>query len=165
VGVKEFHIDHPLDPANKFLNHASVESNEVLNVYSGNIITGADGTATVELPDYFSALNADFRYQLTVIGQFAQAIVFREIENNVFVVKTDKPAVKVSWQVTARRQDAWMRTHSLQVEEDKPEEERGYYLNPELFGQPEERSLSWLHHPDTMQDAKALRSREKTGAN
>ena len=29
------------------------------------------------LPEYFSALNRDFRYQLTVIGQFAQAIMLR----------------------------------------------------------------------------------------
>jgi hypothetical protein len=130
----------------------------------GNITTGPDGTVTVELPSYFSALNGDFRYQLTVVGQFAQAIVFKEIENNAFVIKTDKPSVKVSWQVTARRQDAWARNHPMQVEEDKSEKEHGYYLHPELFGQPEEQSLSWLHHPTTMRDAKALWSREKASA-
>jgi hypothetical protein len=161
-GFKQFHIDHPLDPANKFLNHAAIESNEVLNVYSGNITTGADGTATVELPSYFSALNGDFRYQLTVVGQFSQAIILKEIENNAFVIKTDKPATKVSWQVTARRQDAWATAHPMQVEEDKSEEERGYYLHPELFGQPEEQSLAWVHHPATMRDAKALESRART---
>jgi hypothetical protein len=162
-GLKQFHIDHPLDPANKFLNHAAVESNEVLNVYSGNITTDADGTATVELANYFSALNDNFRYQLTVVGQFAQAIVFKEIQNNAFVIKTDKPDTKVSWQVTARRHDAWAKNHPMQVEEDKSEKERGYYLHPELFGQPEERSISWLYRPATMRDAKALWSREKVG--
>jgi hypothetical protein len=161
-GFKQFHIDHPLDPANKFLNHAAIESNEALNSYSGNITTGADGRAIVELPSYFSALNDDFRYQLTVVGQFAQAVIFREIENNAFVIKTDKPSTKVSWQVTARRQDAWAKAHPMQVEEDKSEQERGYYLNPELFGQREEQSLAWLHHPATMRDAKALESRAGT---
>jgi hypothetical protein len=31
--------------------------------------------AVVTLPDSFEALNRDFRYQLSVIGQFAQAVV------------------------------------------------------------------------------------------
>jgi len=131
-----------------------------MNMYSGNVTTGADGFATVELPGYFSALNGDFRYQLTVIGQFAQAVVFKEIEGKAFVIRTDKPAVKVSWQVTALRQDAWVRNHPMQVEEEKPANERGYYLNPELFGQPEEQSLAWLYHLATMRDAKTLWSRQ-----
>jgi hypothetical protein len=161
-GFKSFHIDHPLDPANKYLNHAAVESSEVLNIYSGNVTTDANGMARVNLPNYFSALNRDFRYQLTVLGQFAQAIVLKEIENNAFFIKTDKPSVKVSWQIMGLRQDAWVMNHPMQVEEDKPEKERGYFLNPELFGQPEEKGLSWLYHPATMRDAKALWAREKT---
>ena len=44
-GNKAFLIDHPLDPANKYLYHYCIESNEVLNVYSGNVSTGADGMA------------------------------------------------------------------------------------------------------------------------
>jgi hypothetical protein len=159
-GIKAFHIDHPLDPANKYLNHASIESSEVLDMYSGNITTDLSGMATVAMPDYFSALNGDCRYQLTVVGQFAQAIVAREIENNTFVIKTDKPSVKVSWQVTGVRQDAWVKRHPLKVEEDKPRKERGYYLHPELFGQPEEKGVVWLYHEDLMRDAKALWSRQ-----
>ena len=45
------------------------------NVYDGVVVTDDDGDAMVELPEWFEALNRDFRYQLTVIGQFAQAIV------------------------------------------------------------------------------------------
>jgi len=86
-----------------------------------------------ELPSYFEALNQDFRYQLTVIGQFAQAIVAREIANNRFTIQTDKPAVKVSWQVTGIRHDAYAEAHRVQVEEEKPASERGTYLHPELF--------------------------------
>jgi hypothetical protein len=163
-GIKAFHIDHPLDPANKYLNHASIESSEVLNMYSGNITTDLGGMAMVTLPDYFSALNGDCRYQLTVVGQFAQAIVAREIENNSFVIKTDKPSVKVSWQVTGVRQDAWVKHHPLQVEERKPKKERGYYLHPELFGQPEEKGVVWLYHEDLMRDAKVLWSRENANS-
>jgi len=85
------------------------------------------GNATIELPDYFAALNRDFRYQLTVIGEFAQAIVAKEIHNNRFTIRTNKPRVKVSWQVTGIRQDAYPNAHRIQIEEDKPAEERGHY--------------------------------------
>jgi len=85
---KSFKIDHPLDPANKYLVHDSVESSEMMNIYTGNIITDTQGDAMVSLPDWFEALNTDFRYQLTVVGQFAQAIVAREIENHQFEIKT-----------------------------------------------------------------------------
>jgi hypothetical protein len=107
----------------------------MMNIYNGNIVTDRHGVATVELPTYFEALNQDFRYQLTVIGQFAQAIVAREIANNHFTIKTSKPSVKVSWQVTGVRHDAYAEAHRIQVEENKPGEERGTYLHPELFQQ------------------------------
>jgi hypothetical protein len=79
-----FRIDHPGDPENKYLTHSYVESDDRLNVYSGNVTTDANGDTTVGLPDYFEALNQDFRYQLTVIGQFAQSMVAEEIRNNRF---------------------------------------------------------------------------------
>jgi trimeric autotransporter adhesin len=161
TGVKAFHIDHPLDPGNKYLNHFAIESNEVLNTYSGNVITDANGTARVELPAYFEALNTNYRYQLTVLGQFAQAIILQEIQNNSFVIKTDKPLVKVSWQVTGVRSDANVKAHPMPVEEDKPEAERGYYLTPQAFGQPEEKSMDWLYHSDTMSDTKALEQKRQ----
>jgi hypothetical protein len=131
-----FKIDHPLDPANKYLYHSFVESPDMMNIYNGNIVTNRHGLATVELPSYFEALNQDFRYQLTVIGQFAQAIVVREIDKNHFTIKTNKPSVKVSWQVTGIRHDAYADAHRVQVEEDKGKE-RGTYLHPELFPQTE----------------------------
>lgn len=134
-GAKNFVIDHPLDPLNKYLYHAAIESPELLNVYSGNILTNAEGKATVRLPAYFESLNADFRYQLTVVGQMAQAVVLHEIEGSQFVIMTDKPSVKVSWQVSGRRQDAYAKAHPMKAEVDKPLEERGRLLfteNPSL---------------------------------
>lgn len=133
-GTKSFKIDHPLDPANKYLVHFCVESNEVLNIYNGNVITDANGDATVTLPDYFEALNRDFRYQLTVIGQFAQAIVSEEIQNNRFTIKTDKPNVKVSWQVNGIRNDPYVKAHPVQVEVEKTGAERGKYIHPKEYG-------------------------------
>jgi hypothetical protein len=84
-------------------------------------------------------LNEDFRYQLTVIGQPAHAVVAEEITDNRFMIKADHSDVRVSWQVTGIRKDAWAKMNPLVVEEDKPEEARGTYLHPEAFGQPETR--------------------------
>jgi len=55
-----------------------------------------------------------------------------------FLIRTDKPHVEVSWQVTGVRQDAYALAHPLQVEVHKPEQERGLYLHPQAFGVPEE---------------------------
>ncbi|MGD1149500.1 MAG: hypothetical protein ABR961_16305, partial [Thermoanaerobaculaceae bacterium] len=157
-GTKNFIIDHPLDPENKVLVHAAVESNEVLNIYSGNVTTDAEGRGVVQLPDWFEAENTDFRYQLTVIGRFAQAIVEQEIDNNRFAIRTNLAMVKVSWQVTARRNDAWMKAHPFVAEQDKPAAERGFYLAPEACGQPEEKSVTWARDPEMMRRMKEERA-------
>ena len=121
---KNFQIDDPLDPANKYLRHASVESPEMMNIYSGDVLTNKSGFAIVTLPPYFEALNREFRYQLTPIGHLCQATVVREIENNRFVLKTSKPFVKVSWQVTGVRHDPYANANRIRVEEEKPLLER-----------------------------------------
>jgi hypothetical protein len=136
-----FMIDHPLDPETKYLRHSFVESPDMLNVYNGNITTDANGEAHVSLPHYFEALNHDFRYQLTVIGQFARAIVLREIADNGFTIKTDQPRVKVSWQVTGIRRDAWAAANRVAVEEEKAAEDKGRYLHPEVRGQSKEAQI------------------------
>jgi hypothetical protein len=142
-----FVIDHPTDAANKYLYHSFVESPDMMNIYNGNIATDAGGTATVTLPDWFEALNRDFRYQLTVIGQQAQAWVASEVVNRAFTIKTDKGNVKVSWQVTGIRQDAWANAHRIPLEVDKPAEYQGHFLHPELFGHEGEPSIGEMHHP------------------
>jgi len=142
-----FLIDHPLDPAHKYLYHSFVESPDMMNVYNGNVVTNQRGVATVTLPDYFEALNQDFRYQLTVIGQFAQAIVAKEINGNRFTIKTSKPGVKVSWQVTGIRHDAYADAHRVEVQVEKPPQEQGRYLHPELFGAPAEQAIGYVAPP------------------
>jgi hypothetical protein len=154
-GGGAFRIDHPLDPENRYLAHSFVESPDMMNIYNGNIVTDTAGEAIVTLPDYFSALNRDFRYQLTVIGEFAQAIVGREIEGNFFTIRTSKPNVRVSWQVTGIRQDRWANAHRITVEQDKPEKARGFYLHPDLYDQPEERGVAAALWPDAVGNAKA----------
>ncbi|RYG70208.1 hypothetical protein EON80_08355 [bacterium] len=129
-----FKIDHPQHPATEYLSHSFVESPDMMNVYNGNVTTDAKGEAVVTLPKYFQSLNRDFRYQLTPIGQFAQAIVGQKIKGNRFLVRTDKPNVEVSWQVTGVRNDAYARQHRIQVEESKTGADRGRYLYPAGFG-------------------------------
>jgi hypothetical protein len=140
---KGFKIDHPLDPENRNLYHWCVESPDIMNIYNGNVTTDVDGRATVVLPEYFEALNGDFRDQLTVIGKASLATVEREIENNTFTIRTDKPDVKVSWQVTGRRQDPAIRANPLPVEEEKRAAERGFVAYPPRWQQKEDSLISF----------------------
>jgi hypothetical protein len=159
-----FKIDHPLDPANKYLYHSFVESPDMMNIYNGNVVTDATGSAAIPLPEWFEALNRDFRYQLTVIGQFAQAIVVQKVSHHRFGIKTDKPGVEVSWQVTGIRQDPWANAHRIPVEVEKDARDRGHYIRPELYGAPEEASVAWARHPATMRKLKQLRDAGRASA-
>lgn len=144
AGTKDFKIDHPLDPANKYLYHASVESSEMMNIYTGNATLNAKGRATIQLPDWFEALNADFRYELTSVGRPQPALhISEEVSHNRFKIAGGKPNGRVSWQVTGVRHDAYARAYPVSVEEDKPLNEQGHYLHPELFGAPAQSSLGY----------------------
>jgi hypothetical protein len=143
-----FKIDHPLDPANKYLSHSFVESPDMMNIYNGNIVTDAKGYAEITLPVWFEALNRDFRYQLTVLDdsgsdEFVQVKVAKKVQGNRFTIRSSSPAVEVSWQVTGIRHDAYAEAHRIVVEEDKPVGNRGKYDHPELFGRPPTEST---HH-------------------
>ena len=146
-GGGTFKIDHPLDPENKYLYHSFIESPDMMNIYNGNVTTDSNGVASVKLPEYFEALNKDFRYQLTVVGTFAQAIVGEEIKGNVFVVKTDKPNVKVSWQVTGVRKDKFAEAHRVKPVVDKEPEMRGKYLHAAEWGKSDEMSQDFVTRP------------------
>ena len=65
--------------------------------------------------------------------------------------------MKVSWQVTGIRQDAWANAHRIPLEEEKNLRERGHYIHPELFGAPEESSIAWARHPEAMKRIKEVR--------
>jgi len=141
--TKNFKIDHPLDPANKYLLHSSVESDEMANVYSGNVTLDAGGAARVELPDWFEALNGDFRYQLTCIGGFAPVYVAEKISGNRFNIAGGDPGMEVSWQVTGIRHDPYSLEHRTATVQDKPAREVGKYRHPELYGMPETAGVSF----------------------
>ena len=143
MSAAAFKIDHPLDPDNKYLQHSLVESPDMMSIYNGNATTDDRGYAEIQLPEYFSALNQDFRYQLTPIGAFAQAIIAREIVNNSFLVQTDKPNIKISWQVTGIRHDVWANKHRIEVETLKSDSKRGTRLHPSEWGLNREVSEMW----------------------
>jgi len=160
-GSKNFRIDHPLDPENRYLVHAAIESDEVLDQYTGNVVLGADGSAWVQLPDWFESINTDFRYQLTPVGAPAPGLyVAEEIRDGRFRIAGGRSGLTVSWLVTARRNDRHMRAHPFRAERPKPERLRGSYLDPEAWGQPPERSEAWVAHPETMRRLEASQERE-----
>jgi hypothetical protein len=140
TGAKSgFFIDDPRDPAGTALAHTPVDTNEMVVTYSGNVRTGAGGRATVKLPDYAQAIAADWRYTLTPIGTFGQAIVEREVSRGAFVVRTEHPRTKVSWSVTGTRIDPFARKHPFKVVRKKTGADRGRYLHPTEIGKPASR--------------------------
>lgn len=143
-GGGSFKIDHPLDPENKYLQHSFVESPDMMNVYNGNVTLDKNGETVVKLPGYFEALNQDFRYQLTCIGGFAPVYVAEEISEDQFKIAGGKRGMKVSWQITGIRHDAYAKANRIMVEEDKAVETRGYYLHPEVYGYGKEKSIDAL---------------------
>jgi hypothetical protein len=162
----QFKIDHPLDPANKYLCHSFVESPDMKNVYDGVISLDDKGEAEIELPDWFSALNKDFRFQLTAIGSPRPNLYIAEQisdttttsnysdgssnnnnNNSRFKIAGGTSGMEVSWQVTGIRKDPWANANPIEVEEDKSNEERGYYIHPDLYSQPEEKGISHLLFP------------------
>jgi hypothetical protein len=163
-GGGSFKIDHPLDPGNKYLSHSFVESPDMKNIYDGVVELDNNGEAEIELPDWFSALNKDFRYQLTAIGAPGPNLYIAEeisegvtndsnsnnndSSNNRFKIAGGTPNMKVSWHLTGIRKDPWANTNRIQVEEDKPDKERGYYLYPELYGQAAGDGISRLLFPE-----------------
>lgn len=143
-GAGSFKIDHPLDPENKYLQHSFVESPDMMNVYNGNVILGADGTAVVMLPDYFEALNTDFRYQLTAVGAAAPNLhISQKIEQNRFVIAGGSPGTEVSWQVTGVRKDPYAAANRIQVEIVKMASDRGKYAHPEAYGLSSEKGIDY----------------------
>ena len=146
-GSASFRIDHPLDPTGKYLLHADIESPEMKNLYDGVVQLDGRGEATVPLPDYFEALNRDFRYQLTSIGAPGPNLyIAQEISGNQFRIAGGQPGAKVSWQITGIRHDAWANDNPLQVEVPKTGKEVGHYLHPHAFGQPDSMSTDY-HEP------------------
>jgi len=145
--TKGFFIDDPLDPKNKILYHSNVESPDVKNIYDGIVVLDEHGEALVQLPDYFLALNKDFRYLATPIGQSMPDLhlsgevgkrffgIFGPI---VFKISGGVAGGKISWQVTGIRHDPYILANPVIPEVAKsPDEHRdvGQYVCTECYAQ------------------------------
>ncbi|MFZ1946071.1 MAG: PSA repeat domain-containing protein [bacterium] len=139
-----FRIDHPLDPENKYLNHSFVESPDMMNIYNGNVVLDGAGEAWVGMPEWFDALNRDFRYQLTCIGQFAPVYVAQKMEGGRFKIAGGTAGLEVSWQVTGIRHDPYAERNRVVVEENKPPAERGKYLRPSDYDKPASAGVDYI---------------------
>jgi hypothetical protein len=75
------------------------------------------------------------------------------VDQNSFVIRTNKLNVEVSCQVTGIRQDAYANAHRIEVEEDKPQQEQGHYPTPDPLAQLRNRpSLSSAPDTDVRRD-------------
>jgi hypothetical protein len=146
-----FKIDHPLDPANKYLSHSFVESPNRTNIYDGTSTLDANGEAVVVLPEWFEQLNDNFRYQLTAIGSPAPNLhIATKIKDNRFQISGGEPGLEICWQVTGTRKDPWTLNNPLVVEDNKNDIERGNYLHPTLYGQSESSTIGRRLAPHTL---------------
>lgn len=145
-GTKTFLIDHPEDPANKMLRHFSIESNEVLNMYRGTDVFDVDGKVVVNLPDYYDSINKNPSYQLTPIGAaMPNLFIESEVNNGQFIIAGGIPGKKVSWEITAERNDPYLQQNpeKREVVVDKEGDRKGKYLTPELYSQPKEKGINF----------------------
>ena len=139
-----FRIDHPLDPENKYLYHSFVESPDMMNIYNGNVILDENGKAWVEMPNWFEALNIEYRYQLTPIGTPGPNLyVAKEVSDNRFKIAGGQAGMEVSWQITGIRNDTFARENRIPVEQDKPVEERGTLLDSSLYRKPSSSGIDY----------------------
>src|SRR5262249_37858545 len=125
-------------------------------IYNGNAVLDYKGEAVIVLPEWFEALNEDFRYQLTTIGGFAPVYIEEEISGNSFKIAGGRRGLKVSWQVTGIRKDPYAELHRTPVEEIKPESERGTYLYPDAY-----RQRQYIPAGEQREKVDAVRSKPK----
>lgn len=140
-----FVIDHPLDPKHKLLYHSFVESEDVMNTYVGRATLDKNGEARVDLPAYFLALNKDFRYFATPVGQSMPNLHLSvEVQPRflgifgtpVFSIAGGTPGGQVSWMVTGVRHDPYILANPVVPEVQKDSKmpyAQGVYVHPELY--------------------------------
>lgn len=144
-GSGTFVIDHPLDPFNKLLYHSFVESPDAKNIYDGIATLDESGEVIIELPSYFLALNRDFRYLGTALGEpMPNLHVSSEVKKRyfglfgapVFHIAGGVPGGRVSWQVTGVRHDPFILARPIIPEVEKGPDAlvpKGEYLLPEAY--------------------------------
>jgi hypothetical protein len=165
-GGGAFKIDHPLDPENLYLYHSFVESPDMKNIYDGIVVLDAKGSATVHLPDYFEALNGDYRYQLTCMGGYSPVYISQEISGNIFRIDGGTHGLKVSWQVTGIRRDPFARAHRIIPEVEKNPNEKGTYIHPREYGVNPQKGRDYTATQQGLENQRLVNAnRQRTPAN
>ena len=142
--VDEVKIDHPIDPENKSLSQVSITSDQMTNIYHGNVILDSNGKAVVMLPDWIGAINKDFRYQLTAIGAPGPNLyISKKLKGNSFEISGGSSGMEVSWQLTGIRNDKYAQKNPIQVEKEKKAYEKGFFLHPDAYGLTEEKGIEY----------------------
>jgi hypothetical protein len=119
-GGGTFVIDHPLDPKNKLLYYSFVESPDAKNIYDGVATLDENGEVTIALPDYFMALNRDYRYQFFPFSEaMPNLYVKQEIQNNEFTLAGGVAGGRLSWQVSGNRHDPYILANPIIPEVEK----------------------------------------------
>jgi hypothetical protein len=72
------------------------------------------------------------------------------VSQNRFKIAGGRSGIRVSWQLTGLRKDAWAQAHPLRVEEDKSADQRGDYRHPEMLGEGPNASILWAVNPELM---------------
>lgn len=146
-GSGTFVMDHPTNPRNWLLYHSFVESPDVMNIYDGIATLNGEGNATIELPNYFLALNKDFRYLATPVGTSMPNLhLGSEVRRHFFglfgtaviEIAGGNSGGRVSWQVTGIRHDPFILAYPIIPEVLKgPGQlaDQGQYLFPEFSRQ------------------------------
>ena len=124
------------------LRHYSMEADEVLNVYRGNIQLDATGKGVVQLKSYTQAINTNFSYQLTAIGGAMPSLhVSQGVDNQgQFIIQGGLPNHEVSWTIYAERNDVYMqnRPELRNPEVAKKPFNVGKYFHPQDYNLGEE---------------------------
>ncbi|MFP4459449.1 MAG: hypothetical protein ACLFSQ_07670 [Candidatus Zixiibacteriota bacterium] len=146
-GGGSFLIDHPDDPENKTLRHNFVESPENLCVYRGEVELDESGEAKVEMPDYYKSLvdESGATVHPTPVGRPFMVGYEWEQDRLSFVLYGD-PGRKVSYIIYADRDDPVIHHIERPVVEEKPDQEKGYLINPDAYGYPKEKGYNFIEY-------------------
>lgn len=123
AGTKSWRIDHPLTPTTHWLDHVAVEGDGHYTFYRGNVTLDQHGLATVQMPEWFDALNDDLAITYGEWGDAPRARTSHRIKNGWVIA--GQPHQRVSWMASGVRADAWAKAHPVLVEVEKDEAEQG----------------------------------------
>ena len=131
----------------------------MMNIYTGNVILDGSGAASVQLPEWFEALNGDFRYQLTAIGAAAPNLhIAQEVTNHHSALPA---GLRHESLVAGHRRTARCFRPGAPAGggSGKAANERGFYVHPALYGEPDEKQIGWGRNQPRCAGIKSARHR------